>query len=375
MIAMKILHVIPSFGLGGMEKVICSIINHTFHQYQHSILSLDGDDRALRWIKTNNIHQIKFYKDKNFFRFLTQLYKEIKNLSPDLLMTYNWGGTDAIWIGRIAGIRHIIHHEHGFSIEEAHTTLPKRDIARFILYRMASSLVTVSSKLGSSIQAKYWLPRTHVKIIPNGIDTSHYSPDSHVRLLMRNELHFDEKDFVIVFSGRLDPVKNFELLLEVFEYCHKADRTVKLLIVGDGQERQKIEQICRQKNIHAGLVMVGQRSEVLPYLRAGDVFLLTSLTEQMPLTILEAMSVGLPVIASDVGEIRTIIDDGKDGFLRNIQDGCEGFATALLRLKQASDWQTMSHAARSKIVLGFQETMMVRCYQTLIDSLLDHHRP
>jgi glycosyltransferase involved in cell wall biosynthesis len=96
---------------------------------------------------------------------------------------------------------------------------------------------------------------------------------------MRSELHFDEKDFVIVFSGRLDPVKNFELLLDVFEYCHKADNTVKLLIVGDGPERQKIEQICRQKNIHAGLVLVGQRSEVLPYLRTADVFLLRGYPE------------------------------------------------------------------------------------------------
>src|SRR5919109_1224751 len=94
--AIKILHVIPSFGLGGMEKVICSIINHTPHRYQHSILSLDGDDRALRWIRTNNISQIKFYKGKGFFRFLVQLYKTIKDLSPDLLMTYNWGGTDAV---------------------------------------------------------------------------------------------------------------------------------------------------------------------------------------------------------------------------------------------------------------------------------------
>ena len=155
MIAMKILHIIPSFGLGGMEKVICSIINHTFHQYQHDILSLDGDNRALRWIKTNNIREIKFCKDKNFIRFLTKLYKELKKSSPDLLMTYNWGGTDAIWMGRIAGIKNIIHHEHGFSIEEAQTTLPQRDIARFVLYRMASHLVTVSSKLGSSIQSKY----------------------------------------------------------------------------------------------------------------------------------------------------------------------------------------------------------------------------
>ncbi len=367
---MKILHVIPSFGLGGMEKVICSIINHTFSKYQHIILSLDGNDRAFQWIKTNNIEKIIFHKSKDFSQYLMKLYREIKKVSPGLLMTYNWGATDAIWVGRLAGIKKIIHHEHGFSIEEARMTIWKRDVYRFIVYRMASALVTVSSNLKISVQKKYWLRDNHVLMIPNGIDSDYYSPDNHIRRCMRKELNFDEEDFVIIFSGRLDPVKNFALLLEVFEYCYKRDKKTKLLIIGDGPERRKIEQLSIQKDIHTGLVMVGQRVEVLPYLRAGDVFLLTSFTEQMPLTILEAMSVGLPVIASDVGEIRNIIDDGKDGFLRNTGDGGEGFASALLRLKDSSNLQTMSRAARSKIIMGFQETTMVRCYQTLIDTLL-----
>jgi glycosyltransferase involved in cell wall biosynthesis len=371
---MKILHIIPSFGLGGMEKVICSIINHTFNQYQHSILSLDGDQRAFRWIKINTVDQIEFHKDRRFNQFLTNLYRKIRCILPDLLMTYNWGGTDAIWLGRLAGVKIIIHHEHGFSIEEAEKTILKRDIYRLIIYRMASVLITVSSRLGLSIQKKYCLHRDRVKIVPNGIDISYYSPDPYMRSTVRSKLNFGENDFVIVFSGRLDPVKNFELMLDVFEHCYKIDQTVRLLIVGDGPERQKIERISMHKKIHNGLVMVGQRSEVLPYLRAGDVFLLTSLTEQMPLTILEAMSVGLPVIASDVGEIRQIIDDGTEGFLRNSRDGCEGFATALLSLKRSCDRQTMSHAARAKIVAGFQETKMVGCYQRLIDNLLEHHR-
>jgi glycosyltransferase involved in cell wall biosynthesis len=367
---MKILHVIPSFGLGGMEKVVCSIIDHTCFQYQHFILSLDGDNRATQWIKSNNVQKISFRKDKRFNQFLKILYREIKNLSPDLLMTYNWGAIDAIWLARLAGVKNIIHHEHGFSIEEAHMTVWKRDICRFLVYRMASLLVTVSSNLKRSIQQKYWLSDNRIRLIHNGIDSNHYAPDPCVRRWVRQELNFGEEDFVIVFSGRLDPVKNFKFLLDVFEYCHEIDRTAKLLIVGDGPERQKIEQLSRQKNIHTGLVMVGQRLEVLPYLRAGDVFLLTSLTEQMPLTIMEAMSVGLPVIASDVGEIRNIIDDGKDGFLRNICDGPEGFATALLKLKDSSDRHAMGLAARSKIVSGFQQKTMIQCYQTLMDDLL-----
>jgi glycosyltransferase involved in cell wall biosynthesis len=370
MTTMRILHIIPSFGLGGMEKIICSIINHTFPKYQHIILSLDGNTNALRWIKTRDVQQRNIHKSKEFSRFLKGLYWQIKNISPDLLMTYNWGATDAIWLGRLAGVKNIIHHEHGFGVEEAQTTIWKRDICRFFVYRLASTLVTVSSNLKVSIQQKYYLSDKYIRMIPNGIDTDYYSPDSHVRQGMRHELNFGTSDFVIVFSGRLDPVKNFELLLGVFEFCYRLDGKVKLLIVGDGPERQKIEQISMQKHLHTGLVMVGQKSEVLPYLRAGDVFLLTSLTEQMPLTILEAMSVGLPVVASNVGEICNIIEDGKDGFLRDIRDGCEGFASALLNLKDSSDRQAVSQAARAKIANCFQEITMVQCYQTLIDDLL-----
>jgi L-malate glycosyltransferase len=367
---MKILHVIPSFGLGGMEKVICSIINHTFSQYQHIILSLDGNNQAFQWVKADNVERVEFHKDESFSQYLRELYREIKHASPDLLMTYNWGATDAVWLGRLVQVKKIIHHEHGFSIEEAEKTMWKRDICRFIIYRMVSALVTVSTNLKISLQKKYWLSGNRVLLIPNGIDSDYYSSDNCMRQEMRKELQFDEDDFVIVFSGRLDPVKNFELLLDVFEHCHKVESKVKLLIVGEGPERQKIERLSMQKNLQTSLVMVGQRSEVLPYLRAGEVFLLTSLTEQMPLTILEAMAVGLPVIASDVGEIRHIIDDGKDGFLRNSGDGVEGFASALLSLKDASDRLTMSHAARAKIIMRFQETTMVRRYQTLLNALL-----
>jgi L-malate glycosyltransferase len=367
---MKILHVIPSFGLGGMEKIICSIINHTSSQYQHIILSLDGNDCAFQWIKSNNVEKIDFHKDELCSKYLRKLIGEIKNIYPDLLMTYNWGATDAIWLAWLAGIKQIIHHEHGFSIEEAQMTIWKRDICRFVVYRMASALVTVSVNLKISLQKKYWLSNNRVRLIPNGIDSDYYSPDNSIHQRMRKDLKFDEDDFIIVFSGRLDPVKNFELLLDVFERCHKVDPKVKLLMVGDGPERQKIEQLSMQKNIRTGLVMMGQQVEVLPYLRAGDVFLLTSHTEQMPLTILEAMAVGLPVIASDVGEIRHIIADGKDGFLRPTGDGVEGFAAALLSLKDASARQTMSRAARVKIISSFQQTTMVHHYQTLLDTLL-----
>lgn len=370
---MKILHVSPSFGLGGMEKITCSIINHLDQYYNHYLISIDGSDEALQWIKPNNISKIDFHKDRDFRIFLRRMYRAIKTLSPDVMMTYNWGATDAIWIGKILGVQSIIHNEHGYTIEESIKTLWKRDICRAIFYHMASVIVTVSSELKSTLHKKYWLNDKHIQMIPNGIDSSYYSPDYAVRRRVRQELNVATDDYVIVFSGRLDPVKNLEVLLTIFARCQSIDSQIKLLIIGDGPEKKKVESLCHQKHIQNNVVLVGQQVEVLPYLRAGDVFLLTSLTEQMPLTILEAMSVGLPVIASDVGEIGQIIEDGKDGYLRDLNQGWEAFVLALLRLKDPVERRAMSQAARARILNGFQETMMVRRYQDLIEHLL--HQP
>jgi glycosyltransferase involved in cell wall biosynthesis len=372
---MNILHIIPSFGLGGMEKVVCSIINRTSGYYKHFLLSINGNNSAFQWIRSNNLEEIDFCKNEGFTDYLQRMYRSIKKASPDLLMTYNWGATDAIWLARCAGIKRIIHNEHGFSIEEARATSWKRDACRLVVYRMASAIITVSSQLKNSLQKKYWLSDKKVQMIPNGIDSDYYSPDHNVRQRIRQELNLAASDYVIVFSGRLDPVKNFDVLLNVFKWCQSTDSKMKLLIVGDGPERQRIEHICRQKNIHGNVVMVGQQLEVLPYLRAGDIFLLTSLTEQMPLTILEAMSVGLPVVASDVGEIRHIIEDGKDGFLRDLRDGWEAFALALLRLKDSGERRAMGQDARAKIVANFQETIMVQRYQAIIENLLGRYGP
>ena len=137
---------------------------------------------------------------------------------------------------------------------------------------------------------------------------------------------------VVGFSGRLDPIKNFDLLLHIFSSCVRKNPHVRLLIVGDGPEKQRLETLCHDKGIQDSVVFTGQQENVLPYLRAMDVFLLTSLREQMPMTILEAMAVGVPVIATRVGEIPHMIDDGVNGFVHCLDDPVEVFVQSLLSL-------------------------------------------
>ena len=107
-------------------------------------------------------------------RFSLALASALRHVRPDLLMTYNWGATDAIWLGRLAGIQHIIHSEHGFNVDEGRATLWKRDMIRLLVYRLASKVIVVSRELQTLLQREYLLTADRVVRLSNGIDTSYY---------------------------------------------------------------------------------------------------------------------------------------------------------------------------------------------------------
>lgn len=366
---MKILHVLPSFGLGGMEKIVCTLINNTSDRYKHEILSLDHCTRASIWIKDRKVQFVEFEKPNERGRFFRTLYRALQKTQPDLLMTYNWGATDAIWLGFIAGIQRIIHNEHGFNVDEGRTTHWKRDLVRFLVYRFASRLIVVSGELETLLQRRYLLRAGHVTRIPNGIDTSCYSPDFTERQRVREMLGFEDSEVVIGFSGRLDPIKNLDLLLNIFASCVRERPHLRLLVVGDGPEKKHLETLCQEKNIRNHVIFTGQQGNVLPYLRAMDVFLLTSLREQMPMTVLEAMAVGIPVVSNKVGEIPYIVDDGINGFVLDVNASIEIFVQALFSLLPKTRRRSMGEAARQKVVENFQEQSMVRQYKALIQEL------
>ena len=363
---MRILHVVPSFGFGGMEKIICAVINNGDHRHRHDILVLDGVAGAREWISNSEVSIVPFKKDKLRRYFFLSLFKVLRESRPDLLMSYNWGAIDAIWIGRLAGISKIIHHEHGFNVEESISTEWRRDIIRAILYRLASKVVVVSHELETMLRRRFRIPGKKVRRIPNGIDTSLYSSDDTARTQTRNSLGYQASHFVIGFSGRVDAVKNLDLLFNIFRGCNPHDSPFRLLIVGDGPDRLRLEGLCKRASLESYVTFVGAQSEVLPYLRAMDTFLLTSLREQMPLTILEAMAVGLPIIATRVGELPFIIEDGVNGFLRDVNASAEQFVEPLRSLLCYSTHRRLAEAARRKVAQQFPIKTMLGQYADLI---------
>lgn len=348
-----------------MEKIICAVVDG-LGDHDHTIISLDGCTQASSWLKNTKAEVVKFDRPRSRWSYLISQMRLLRRCNPDLLMTYNWGSTDAIWLGRLAGIRNIIHHEHGFSIEESWRTLWKRDCMRFLVYRLCSKIVVVSHELESLLKRHFRVNSDKIQRIPNGVDVLGFSPDETERQRVRKESGFGDGDCVLGFSGRLDPVKNLDLLVDIFRCADPCKNPFRLLLVGDGPDRARLETRCQENGLSPYVRFVGQQASVLPYLRAMDVFLLTSLREQMPLTVLEAMAVGMPVVSTRVGDLPHMIDDGVDGFLRDLGAPAEKYLDSLSRLLYGARRSQMGQAARNKIIEEFEVGKMIKQYCDLI---------
>ena len=352
-----------------MERIICSLINKTSYNYQHNVLVLYEDTTASKWISRSNVQITCMHRSPNQLKYISRLYSILKEKKPDLLMSYNWGSTDAIWIARLLGFNKIIHSEHGFNVDEATSTLFRRNMMRLLIYRMCSQIVVVSHELKSLMKTQYHLNKDRVTLIANGIDAAHYTPDLSERARTRKTHKIRQDDFVIGFVGRLDPIKNFKFMFEILSQYKTHDQKFKIMLIGEGPEKAFIQQQCSENHLENHLLLLGEKENILPFLRAMDVFLLTSFREQMPMTILEAMAVGLPIVSTHVGEAPHMITNGQEGFILDRQATPETFASTLLQFRDREKRQQMGDAARRKVVTTFREDHMVQRYENLIDHL------
>jgi glycosyltransferase involved in cell wall biosynthesis len=141
----------------------------------------------------------------------------------------------------------------------------------------------------------------------------------------------------------------------------------RLLLVGDGPERSAIETEIARLSLQKSVTLLGVRSDIPEILAASDVFLLSSNREGLPLAVLEAMAAGVPVVATNVGDLPMIVKDGVTGLLVNPDDECE-FANALFELlSNENRAKELGNRAR-KLAEGFSVEAMVRAYESLYDD-------
>jgi glycosyltransferase involved in cell wall biosynthesis len=202
--------------------------------------------------------------------------------------------------------------------------------------------------------------------IPNGVDTERFAPlaaedKTHIRM----DLGLDPTAPTVVYIGRLHPAKRVDLLLEAWPVVRASHPSARLLVIGSGEE----EPALRAMQV-AGVDFLGQKEEVLPYLRAADVYVLPSSREGLSNSMLEALAAGLPVIATAVGGTPDVIRHEQDGLLIPPDDG-DALQSALLRLLGDVQLQKQLGAqGRARIVAEYSLEAAVERVMRLYEELM-----
>ncbi len=307
-------HVFPNFGTGGPEVRTVLLMNALADQFRHTVIALNGNLEMQRCISP----KVEVaYCDRaiagGWWQRIRVLGSLLREISPDLLLTYGWGGTDALVSARIAGIRPVIHTEDGFLPDEVSHQKRRRLYYRRLMVRSAQQLIVPSRTLETIATKLWWIPDNKLSYIPNGVSTDRFSPATKRRDndSLARELGLDVAKLVIGTVGALRPEKNHARLIRTTANLLRSGGA-HLLLVGDGDERESLRGLAEQLGVQGQVHFSGHVSDPAPYYHVMDIFALTSDTEQMPISLLEAMASGLPVAATNVGDIfEMVADSGK----------------------------------------------------------------
>lgn len=320
---MKILQIIPYFCFGGAE-IMCENLVYAQKQLGHEVIAVSlGPERTVISQRMEAAGVRVEYLDKKpglDLNMIPRLVKLMKREKPDAVHSHlsviKYVGLAA----KLAGAKKYVHTVHSVAYEEAEGPLQK--ITNKFYFRNGWAVpVALSPEIQKTVLDLYGLAPEQVPIIYNGVDLSRCIP---------KEDHRTGETVNILHVGRFDIPKNHPGLLRAFARLHRELPQCRLHLVGDGESRPEMEVLAKELGIGDAVTFHGMQSNVYPYLHDADIFVLPSLYEGIPMTIIEAMGTGLPIVASRVGGIPGLLDGGESGML--IENDDDAIAAALKTL-------------------------------------------
>lgn len=366
----KVAHFIDSNVLGGAEVLLIEICKRlknydlqpeVFH-FGHPWLTKRCDEFGIPSVLVPGYKSYKSIRTIPIFgaiftRFLKQ--RNITILHSHLVDPI----TAASLAAFLSGTSHIgtLHDTH--TIEEKRSKIRLLQIAALL----GTRLITVSKNVERFLQTTAKFPAGTFQTILNGVDVEKFRRGK--RQETRDKLQLSSNDIIFICVGRLVDIKGHNVLIEAFSMI-KSSSPVKLLIVGDGPRRQDVENLIAEKGMGTDIKVLGLREDVPELLNLSDCFVLSSHSEGLSCSIIEAMAAGLPVVATDVGGNSELVRDGECGYLVPAKDPA-AFANRLQALidhdsKRRTFGETSLRIAQEKFSLDAMIEGYVRIYREMV---------
>lgn len=297
---MKIVQVMPEFGLAGAE-VMCENLIYELIKLGHEVTVISMFNYHSAITDRMDIAGVKIiYLDKKSgldLSMISKINSVLKEIKPDVIHTHRYCVRYAMIAAILAGVKCRVHTVHNVAQKELN--FDTRKICKFFYKHCGLIPVALSNKIRDTIMDEYKIDKDKIPVIFNGIDLSKCVP---------KEDYSVNGNFKILHIGRFSEQKNHSGLLRAFKIFHLKYPDSELWLIGDGEKRAESEEYVQSNGLDDAVKFFGLQSDVHSFLHDADIFTLPSNYEGIPMTLIEAMGTGLPIVATAVGGVPDMLD-------------------------------------------------------------------
>jgi sugar transferase (PEP-CTERM/EpsH1 system associated) len=357
---MRIVQVTETLEIGGAERVVVSLANELARRHESSVICLKSEGALAADLRGAAVSCIG-KREGNDPGAILRLARAFSAARAEVVHSHDWGcyldAMAAAWLARVPVAVHTVHGRY-MAYPPGRLANLKKGLRHFCERRAAGrfgNVVCVSDALREHVAEEIGIPARGTRTIANGVAVP---PLGTRRMVAPGSAR-------LITVGRLAAVKNFSLLIRAFAPLAARWPNLTLTIVGDGPERAALEKLAAQLALGDTVKFAGFRSDVDELLAGSDVFALTSLSEGIPMSILEAMKCGLPVVATRVGGVPATVADGETGLL--VDSGDERALTRALAtlIEHPQSAAAMGAAGHARAQAKFSVDSMVAAYEAL----------
>jgi glycosyltransferase involved in cell wall biosynthesis len=370
----RVLHVIASLRTGGAQSVLYGMVEHS------------DPTRVENWVVALGYHhndvlvrRVRESCEELFFvgvggmwdlRAVAALRRVIQRLEVDVLHTHL---ALADFVGGLAGAltrSPVVSTLHNVAADRGKYPLAGRILANFATRRLADRLIAVSRAVAETHEHELRIPAARIDVIPNVPIAPLLVPDRLDREAKRHELGVS-RECLICNVAALTASKDQETLLRALQRVVQERRDVMAVIAGDGPRRPHLEALARELGLEEFVRFLGDRPDAVEVMAASDVACqLTFEFEGLPVAVLDAMSLGLPIVATDVSGVPEVVENAKSGILVAPGD-VDAVAEALLRLLQSPEERAkMGAAARRQVSVTLDPATWIGRIESVYRDLL-----
>lgn len=359
---------VHSLGIGGAEILATRIAHGLHHDYSPVFACLDGEGALAEQLRADGYPVLSLGRGGGVdLACVRRFARWLDAQKVDLIHAHQF--TPFLYALMARGWHHrppVLLTEHGRFYPD--TSSWKRRLLAKALLRSTDRLVAVGNSVRQALIDVEHLPAKRIEVVYNGVPLRAPTADSRQRL--RAELGVADETFVALQVARLDPIKDHTTAVAAWKLVVKAIPDAQLWIVGGGPEHDRLTDLIVKEQLIANVRLLGERPQAAGLFAAADVGLLTSVSEGIPLVLIEAMAAACPVVATDVGGVSELIHHNQQGLLAPRGDVAE-LAQQLLRLARLPQLRRELGAAGAQRAVLFSESAMLARYEQIYQQMLE----